>query len=65
MLPVMNEEDPSEWFLPALRRSYARLASWMTRTNRIPEPSRLPEPTRIDALSRVPEQSRHLQPPRP
>jgi hypothetical protein len=61
----MDDDDQSEWFLPALRRSYARLAAWMTRTNRFPEPSRLPEPSRIETLGRIMEPSRQLQPPRP
>jgi hypothetical protein len=61
----MDEEDPSERFLPALRRSYARLAAWMARANRFPEPSRQPEPTRSEAVSRLPQPSRQLQPPRP
>ena len=61
----MDEDDPSEWFLPALRRSYARLAAWMARGNRFPEPSRLPEPTRIEQIARNLEPARQLQPPRP
>jgi hypothetical protein len=62
----MDEDDPSEeWFLPTLRRNYARLAAWMARTNRFPEPGRLPEPTRIDTLARTLEPPRQLLPPRP
>jgi hypothetical protein len=61
----MNYEDASEWFLPAIRRSYARLAAWMTRENRVSEPSRLPIPTRVERPSRVPEKSRQPAPPPP
>jgi hypothetical protein len=35
----MDIEETSDWFLLSLRRSYARLATWMTRHNRAPEPS--------------------------
>jgi hypothetical protein len=61
----MDDEASSDWFLPALRRSYARLAAWMARGNRFPEPGRLPEPTRMEVLARTLEPSRQLLPPRP
>jgi hypothetical protein len=61
----MDDDNQSDWFLPALRRSYARLAAWMARGNRLPEPGRLPEPTRFEVLARTLEPARHLQPPRP
>lgn len=61
----MDDDDSSDGFLPALRRSYARLAAWMARGNRFPEPARLPEPTRMEVLARTLEPSRRLLPPRP
>jgi hypothetical protein len=61
----MDDDDTSDWFLPTLRRSYARLAAWMARGNRRPEPSRLPEPTRIETLARSLQPARQLLPPRP
>ena len=36
----MDRDEPREWFMPALRRGYARLAGWMVRDNRTLEASR-------------------------
>jgi len=47
----MDHEDASAWFVPALRRSYARLAAWMTRGNRAPEPSRFAGAAALRAAS--------------
>jgi hypothetical protein len=60
----MDHEDASAWFVPALRRSYARLAAWMVRDNRSPEPSRLPAPTRAERPSRIADKPRRPAPPR-
>jgi hypothetical protein len=60
----MDHEDAFGWFVPALRRSYARLAAWMVRDNRLPEPSRLPTPTRLERPNRIPDQPRRPAPAR-
>jgi hypothetical protein len=60
----MPSEDASAWFVPALRRSYARLAAWMVRDNRLPEPSRSPAPTRVERPNRTPDKPRRPAPPR-
>lgn len=60
----MDHEDASGGFLPALRSSYARLAAWMTRGNRLPEPSRLPAPTRMERPARIHIAPRSPTPPR-
>jgi hypothetical protein len=63
-LDGMDRDDVSTWLMPALRRSYARLAAWMTRGNRAPEPGRLPAPPRTERPSRCPDPSRRPAPPR-
>lgn len=60
----MDREDTA-WFLPAIRQSYARLAAWMTRGNRLPEPSRLPAPARVETPPRIPDKPRRSAPSRP
>jgi len=62
---TMDHEEKTEWFLPSLRRSYARLAAWMTRGNRVPEHNRLPAPPRVERPARVLEPTRRPAPPRP
>lgn len=51
--------------LPAIRQSYARLAAWMTRGNRLPGPSRLPAPAWVETPPRIPDKARRPAPPRP
>lgn len=60
----MDHEDLSTGFVPAFRRSYARLAAWMTRENRASEPSRSPAPPRIEWPARFPDPPRRPTPPR-
>ncbi len=63
--PQMDRDPPREWLMPALRRGYARLASWMVRDNRTLEAGRSREPTRTEVPTRMPESSRRSEPPRP
>jgi hypothetical protein len=52
-------------FVRTLRRSYARLAGWMTRNNRYPEPGRLPGDARTETAARTEIPPRQPVPPRP
>jgi hypothetical protein len=55
----------SDDLLATLQRNYARLAAWMARGNRDPEPSRLPDETRVEMASRIEIPPRQPAPPRP
>ena len=50
----MDQENlVAEWLLPALRKSYVRLAGWMPRGIRMPESNRTPEPPRTEFSARA------------
>jgi hypothetical protein len=63
----MNDELPGDEarFLQTLRRNYARLAAWMARGNRNPDPNRLPDEARIETANRTEVPPRQPAPPRP
>ena len=63
----MNDDLPMDdaKFLQALRRNYARLAAWMARGNRNPDPNRLPEEARMEAANRTEVPPRQPVRPRP
>jgi epoxyqueuosine reductase QueG len=67
-MAVMDDHEPSTSepsLLGRLRRSYASLAAWMVRDNRMPEPTRLPDETRSEIAARTEFPSRQPAPPRP
>ena len=51
--------------LQTLRRRYAYLAAWLSRLNRVPEPTRLHEPVRPVAPPQTLVPPRQPYPPRP
>ena len=59
------EHDIDEGIVPALRRSYGRLAWWIVRLNRMLEPSRVAEPPRLTMPPRATVPPRQSLPPRP
>ncbi|MBR0872663.1 hypothetical protein JQ633_20035 [Bradyrhizobium tropiciagri] len=59
------KNDHDEGLVPALRRSYGRLAWWIVRLNRALEPSRMAEPPRTELPPRMLAPSRRPAPPRP
>lgn len=60
-----GDHDIDEGLVPALRRSYGRLAWWIVRLNRVLEPSRGAEPARTDVPPRTAVPPRRPHPPRP
>ncbi|WP_426443030.1 hypothetical protein [Bradyrhizobium genosp. P] len=59
------ENDIDEGIVPALRRSYGRLAWWIVRLNRMLEPSRVGESPRRHVPPRTAVPPRRPVPPRP
>jgi hypothetical protein len=59
------EHDIDEGIVPALRRSYGRLAWWIVRLNRMLEPSRVDESPRRHVPPRIAVPPRLPVPPRP
>jgi hypothetical protein len=60
-----RDHDTDDRIVPTLRRSYARLAWWIVRFNRMFEPSRAAEPTRTYLPPRAAVPPRRPLPPRP
>lgn len=60
-----RQQDIDEGIVPALRRSYGRVAWWIVRLNRVFEPSRAAEPSRTEVPSRASVPPRWPVPPRP
>jgi hypothetical protein len=60
-----RQQDIDEGIVPALRRSYGRVAWWIVRLNRVFEPSRAAEPSRTEVPSRTAVPPRRPVPPRP